>query len=247
MKLTTKYSLLLALCVIFGKSLKAQDDRDFRVGFKIIPGFNWVKAKTNNVLKDGTGIGFSFGLMTDVKLADNYYFAGEILVTSMSNKIKLKDTITHALPSSTTDLYNKISYKYNLKYIEIPLTFKFRTKESGGMRYWGQFGIAPGFIIGSNTSILASPVAPNTKAFPTDEKYIPNDGENDRFDFTSYTDNINVFRCSMILGTGIEYNLSGNTSFYTGLRFNNGFTDWLDDNRTKAINNVVGLEIGLFF
>ncbi|MFM6984353.1 MAG: hypothetical protein ACKOXF_09480 [Chitinophagaceae bacterium] len=51
----------------------------------------------------------------------------------------------------------------------------------------------------------------------------------------------------MVLGAGIEYNLSGNTSFYSGLRFNNGFTDFLDDNRTKAINNVVGLEIGLFF
>ncbi len=245
MKLTTKYSLLLALCVIFGKIANAQDDRDFRVGFKIIPGFNWVKAKTNNVLKDGTGIGFSFGLMTDVKLADNYYFAGELMVTSMSNKIQLKDTAQRSLPGFGK--YDNISYKYNLKYIEIPLTFKFRTKESGGMRYWGQFGLAPGFIIGSNTSILASPVAPNTKTFPTDEKYIPNDGANDQFDFTDHTDNINVFRCSMILGAGIEYNLSGNTSFYTGLRFNNGFTDWLDDNKTKAINNVVGLEIGLFF
>lgn len=245
MKLTTKYSLLLALSIFFGKSLMAQDDRDFRVGFKIIPGFNWAKPKTNNVLKDGTGIGFSFGMMTDVRLADNYYFAGEILVSSMSNKIKMKDTTVQTLAG--VGQYDKISYKYNLKYVEIPLTFKFRTKESNGMRYWGQFGIAPGFIIGSNVSTLASPTNGNIKNFPTDEKYIPNDGENDRFDFVGYTDNINVFRASMILGAGIEYNLSGNTSFYSGLRFNNGFTDFLDDNRTKAINNVVGLEIGLFF
>ncbi len=245
MKLTTKYSLLLALGLFFGKSVFGQDDRDFRVGFKIIPGFNWAKPKTNNILQDGTGIGFSFGVMTDVKLADNYYFAGEILVSSMSNKIKMKDTTVQTLPNF--GLYDKISYKYNLKYVEIPLTFKFRTKESNGMRYWGQFGLAPGFIIGSNVSTLASPTGGTLKNFPTDEKYIPNDGESDRYDFVGYTDNINVFRASMILGAGIEYNLSGNTSFYSGLRFNNGFTDFLDDNRTKAINNVVGLEIGLFF
>ncbi len=243
MKLTTKYSLLLILCVTFSIQAKAQDDRDFRLGFKIIPGVDWIKARTNNVLRDGTGIGFSFGLMSDIRIADNYFFTPEILVTSMSNKVKMKDTTVYTLPGAS---YNNVSYKYNLKYIEIPLTFKFRTNESGGMRYWGQFGIAPGFIIGSNVSTLASPIG-SSKAFPTDEKYIPNDGENDRFDFTEHSDNINVLRCSMILGLGIEYNLSGNTSFYGGLRFNNGFTDFMGDKKSKAINNVLGLEIGLFF
>lgn len=233
------------MCVFLSKGLKAQDDRDFRVGFKIIPGFDWVKGRTNNVLRDGNGIGFSFGLMADIQLADNYFFTPEINVTSMSNKIKMKDTTKYTLAG--TGLYDNVSYKYNLKYVEIPLTFKFRTNESGGLRYWGQFGIAPGFIIGSNVSILASPTNGNSKEFPTNEKYIPNDTENDRFDFVERSDNINVLRCSMILGAGIEYNLSGNTSFYTGLRFNNGFTDFLGDNKSKAINNVLGLEIGLFF
>lgn len=244
MKLTTKYSLLLMLCAILSNELKAQDERDFRVGFKIMPGMNWVKPRTNNTLSDGTGIGFTFGLMSDIRLEDNYFLSPELMITSMSNKIKLKDTTQYTLNGS--GLYNGVSYKYNLKYVEIPLTFKFRTNESGGLRYWGQFGIAPGFIISSNVTALASPVG-GSKPFPTDEKYIPNDKENDRFDFVERTDNINVLRCSMILGLGIEYNLSGNTSFYSGFRFNNGFTDFLGDSRSKAINNVLGLEIGLFF
>jgi hypothetical protein len=245
MKLTTKYTLLLIGLLFFIQNAQSQDDRDFRVGFKIIPGFDWVKTKTNNIQKDGMGIGFSFGVMADIRLADNYFFTPEINVTSMSNRSKLKPDSVFTAVGNGLD-YNNINYKYNLKYIEIPLTFKFRTKETNGMRYWGQIGIAPGFIISNNTTILASPVGHNT-AFPTDEKYAPNDEQFDRFDFTTYRDNINVLRASMILGAGIEYNLSGNTSFYTGLRFNNGFTDILDDKNSNAINNVFGIEIGMFF
>jgi hypothetical protein len=51
----------------------------------------------------------------------------------------------------------------------------------------------------------------------------------------------------MILGAGIEYRISGNNSLYLGARFNNGFTDLLNDKRGKVINNVLGLEVGMFF
>lgn len=244
MKLTAKMSLLLIVSLIFNQKGYSQDDRDFRIGFKIMPGLNWVKTNTSDVRKDGNGLGFSFGLMSDIKLGDNYFFSPEISITTMSNKIKMKDTVQYSLV--TNDRYNNVTYKYNLKYFEIPLTFKFRSNENDGMRYWAQFGIAPGFIIGSKVSTLANKLGAS-RPFPTDEKYIPNLSDNDQYDFREHSDNINVLRCSMILGTGIEYRLSGNTSFYAGLRFNNGFTDFLGDSKSKAINNVMGLELGIFF
>jgi opacity protein-like surface antigen len=248
MKTTLKYTFLLIGLTIFSISSHAQDDRDFRIGFKIIPGFNWTKAISNDVQKDGTGIGFSFGLMSDIRLAENYFFSPELNITTMSNSMKLKSDSIYTLPNTgSSQDYNKISYKYNLKYIEIPLTFKFRTKESNGMRYWGQFGVAPGFLIGNNVTVLASPANTGTKNYPTEEKFIPNDANNNYLDFTRHIDDINFLRASMILGAGIEYNLSGNTSFYAGIRFNNGFTDILDDKKSKVINNVMGLELGFFF
>ncbi len=247
MNRTFKNTLLLVSALFLLQNINAQDDRDFRIGFKIIPGFNWVKAKTSNIQKDGSGIGFSFGLMADVKLADNYFFTPEINVTTMNNSFKLKDTAKGTISNNNVSSnYDKISYKYNLQYIEIPLTFKFRTNETGGIRYWGQIGIAPGFIIGNQVTTTASPISP-AAAFPISEKYIPNLNENDKYDFAQHQDNINVLRASMILGAGIEYRLSGNTSFYAGLRFNNGFTDISNDKKAKVINNVFGLELGIFF
>jgi hypothetical protein len=106
--------------------------------------------------------------------------------------------------------------------------------------------VAPGFIIGNNVTTSATAINPAT-GFPTDEKYNPNTSESDVYDFLGYEDNINVFRASMILGAGIEYRISGNNSLYLGARFNNGFTDLLNDKRGKVINNVLGLEVGMFF
>lgn len=248
MKTTYKFTFLLVAVINFSYSLSAQDERDFRLGFKVIPGFNWTKAVSTDVQKDGMGIGFSFGLMTDIRIADNYFFSPELNITSMSNSMKLKkDSIYYLGTDPNNNQYNQISYQYNLKYIEIPLTLKFRTKESNGMRYWGQFGVAPGFLIGNKVSVLATPATTGTKNFPSEEKFIPNDANNNYLDFSKHIDDINFLRASMILGAGIEYNLSGNTSFYAGIRFNNGFTDILDDKKSKMINNVMGLEIGFFF
>ena len=242
MNRTIKSTFLLSLLTFFVLNTKAQDDRDFRIGFKIIPGINWTKAVTSNVVKNGSGIGFSFGVMADVKLDENYFFTPEINITSMSNRMKMKDDSLFAI---STSKYKNVTYKYSLKYIEIPLTFKFRTNENNGMRYWGQIGIAPGILIGNQVTTSAK--GEGNPDFPINEKYIPNASENDKYDFNTHQDNINALRASMILGLGIEYNLSGNTSFYAGLRFNNGFTDMLNDKKSKMINNVMGLELGFFF
>jgi hypothetical protein len=248
MKTTLKYTFLLIGLTIFSLNTSAQDERNFRIGFKITPGFNWTKAISNDVQKDGMGIGFSFGVISDIRIADNYFFSSELNISTMSNSMKLKSDSIYSLPSTgSSQDYNNISYKYNLKYIEIPLTFKFRTKEINGMRYWGQFGLAPGFLIGNNATVLASPASIGSKSYPAEEKFIPNDANNNNLDFTKHIDDINFLRASMILGAGIEYNLSGNASFYAGIRFNNGFTDILDDKKSKMNNNVMGLELGFFF
>lgn len=242
-----KQLLLVILICNFTVSALAQDDRDLRIGFKIIPGFNWVKPNTNLIQKQGMNIGFSFGLMADIKLDENYYLTTEINVSSMNNRLKLKDTSIQIINNNSGNEFSKISYKYNLQFIEIPLTFKFRTNENDGLRFWGQFGLAPGILIGNKVKTSAQIVNVGNPGFPSNESYIPNDKANDNLDFVDYQDNINAIRASMIIGAGIEYRLGGNTSFYSGLRFNNGFTDILNDKKNKAINNVLGLEIGFFF
>lgn len=246
MNTNIKAFFLLSFFILVLSEANSQDNRNLRAGFKITPGMNWVNANNTYAKSNGSSIGFGFAFMLDKKIQDNYYFATELNVSTMTNNVKLKDTVQHTINDGTNRTYNNISFKYRVQYIEIPLTFKFRTNENNGMRYWGQFGVAPSFIIRNSVSTTAKQLITNNN-FPSDEKYNPNDSENDALDFKDYEDNFSILRASMIIGAGVEYRLSGNTSFYGGLRFNNGLTDILRDKKSKMINNVLALEIGMYF
>ena len=54
-------------------------------------------------------------------------------------------------------------------------------------------------------------------------------------------------RMSLIIGAGIEYPISGNASFIAGLRFDNGFTDFLSDNAYSGRHNFISLTAGILF
>jgi len=80
-------------------------------------------------------------------------------------------------------------------------------------------------------------------------------------------DDINLFRTSLIVAAGIEYNLSGKTSILAGFTFNNGFSDVLNRDgvklnesgnpeifngkpqtfELKGFNNFVALNVGVLF
>ncbi|MBL0314883.1 MAG: hypothetical protein IPP69_03560 [Flavobacteriales bacterium] len=80
-------------------------------------------------------------------------------------------------------------------------------------------------------------------------------------------DDIKLFRSSLIIGAGIEYNLSGNSSLLAGITFNNGFSNMLNNEGVtldstgkpqifnkkpetfdlNAIGNFISLNVGFMF
>lgn len=239
-KTQSKHIIVLMSLFLFTSVLKAQDDRDFRFGFKVSPAINWVKVKDGRMNSGATGLGFAYGLMGDFRLSENYAISTEFLITTFKSNVKSKpgDTFTRDNDFRT---YSNLDYHYSLKYIQIPIAIKFKTKEIGAITYWGQFGIIPSFSIGNTVVSSAAP------AFGLDEKYNPNVNDNNKYDFKTYEDNVNALRVAMLIGAGIEYRISGNTSITAGLRFDNGFTDFLNNKKVNAINNGLGLHLGVFF
>jgi long-subunit fatty acid transport protein len=222
----------------------AQDDgKGTRFGFKFSPNFSWVKSNSTNLDGNGLGVGFSYGLMADFNLSDNYALSTELLVTSIRSKIKLTDdSLTYTNPDGFTDPpYDDVKMDYKLKYIQLPVSIKLKTDEIGSIKYWGQFGVSPSVLISSNVKVESSP------GFVESDFFGANEDANDKLHFNEFEDNINFFRVSMILGAGIEYNISGNTSLVAGLRFDNSFIDMLNDKNREAVNNYLGIHLGVFF
>ena len=54
----------------------------------------------------------------------------------------------------------------------------------------------------------------------------------------------------LLIGAGLEYNISGNTSLYTNIRFENGFNNILRSktgNETIVYSKNIALSVGVFF
>ena len=63
-------------------------------------------------------------------------------------------------------------------------------------------------------------------------------------DFKSDVFPINM---NMIVGAGIEYEISGSTVAFGGLEFSNGFIDIFKGGDQKGITNYLGLSAGILF
>lgn len=242
--------LLLFFIATAGFTQDEPQDR-FRFGLKATGNFGWFKPNSKNIENGGAKTGYSWGLMGDYSFTKNYALATEFLITDIRANLKFANTMRETNDINGDSIFTSFpntSIDYKIKYIQIPVSIKFKTKEIGLVTYWAQFGIAPSF--------LASAKADYQNVQPADEyaKMAVNDKENDKYhmaqvkDGEVFNDKVFFVRVPLVVGAGIEYNLAGNTSLYTGLRFDNGFTNtFIKDSQTKANLNYVSLNVGLFF
>jgi len=109
------------------------------------------------------------------------------------------------------------STEFKMKYVEVPLSLKLKTNQIGYITYYGQFGVGLGINYDAEAKFSSSLKS------QTDE---------------NFNDHINLFRGSIIMGLGAEYNISGNTSIVFGLTFNNGVTNIFNKNGKDLIKEL---------
>ncbi|MFT4875673.1 MAG: hypothetical protein ACI9AU_000791 [Bacteroidia bacterium] len=218
---------------------------EFRFGLKGSSNFGWVGGTSKNIVNDGTTVAFGYGIMGDYYFKPNYGISAEIMLSN----IKSKFTVTEPLVFNSVpgDTVNDLRYEYNIQYLDIPLTMKFRTKEIGNMTYFGQFGVSMGFALNAKTSIVSTGL-PKFISDQEPTEYRVNDAEGDAFTVNNFDDKVFLFRLPLIIGGGVEYKMAGSTSLQGGVRIANTFTDmFVKDKTAIAKNNYVALSIGVLF
>lgn len=246
--------IAIAIALLFTASFTyAQEEQEsrFRFGLKGSLNLDWFKANSKNVENGGVKLGYSYGVMGDYNFTKNYAFSSEFLITGINANLKFANPMKESTDinnDSVVNTFGAASIDYKIKYIQIPLSIKFKTKEIGLVTYWAQFGFAPCFLAGVKANYSG--------VTPEDEyaKLAVNDKDNDKYhlvdskDDATFNDKVFFLRIPLIIGAGIEYNLAGNTSLYTGLRMDNGFTNtFTKDDKTKANLNYVSINAGIFF
>ena len=266
-----KQFVLAAAVALFATSVSAQAFRKYKISFRTNPNIGWMVPQNNNQEFTGSSLRFGFGLSTDILFTENYAIGTGLNVEGMGGKLKyLTRKIEFAGEPNEDEYIVERERNFNLRYVEIPVTLKLRTNEIGYITYWGQFGLG----LGVNWRANADETDNYLQVWDEDAGSNGDFIETTKADFNDeaidVSDEINILRASLIIGAGVEYNLSGTTSMVVGLTFNNGFTNvfnrnamgierrpedneplfdsnGLSESRLKSTNNTIGLTLGILF
>lgn len=207
------------------------DEPRFRMGLHFLPSASWLDARDTHTASQGGIARFGFGFTADIMFADNYAIGTGVNVFRNGGKLTFYDRLTgdpEDLANDSTQFLVQRNRTLTQHWVEIPLTLKFRTRQIGHITYWGQFGFGLGLNLRSTASDLV------------DYRYRGDDDGMGGLIWTEETtiaaanngvvemqdlpveDEVSLIRAAMIVGLGIEYNLSGKTALLLGATFNNG-------------------------
>ncbi|WKZ65189.1 MAG: porin family protein [Flavobacteriales bacterium] len=228
----------LAIALMGVLSTQAQDDVGVRFGLKLSPNMGWVNPDSKNIKAGGAGLGYTFGLLLELPIGTtgNYRFATGLNLNNMVAKWQ-QDFEYFDAPGGPKKL-KELETDVKLQYIELPLTIKLMTNEIGYMRYYAVVGAGNAFNIRARADYVVPQYYANAPTLV--EKFEEVTDEN-------LQDDIALYKASLIVGAGLEYNFSGNTSLVTGITYNNGFTNILDVDGVKARAHYLELTVGVFF
>ncbi|MEJ7557409.1 MAG: porin family protein [Pedobacter sp.] len=221
-----KRTFIGLMLLFFTGTVFAQDPSSpyygFRLGLTAHPTIGWVKPDIGK--SNGVSLGFSYGIIGDFNFTQNYSFATGLTITTVNGKSTEVVVINN---DPGPDSQAEYGLKYKIQYVELPLTLKLKTVKINEVRYYGQFGLSNGILIGAKQD------ADMTNG--TSMKDI------------NIKDDIKFYRAGLIIGAGAEFEVSGNTSLTTGITFNNGFTDITSSKSSTVRNHYIGINLGVFF
>jgi len=201
--------LFCFLGLIFSKS-NAQDE--IRFGFQFSPTFSWMKTNDKRVNNNGSLIlGAKLGAIGEYYFRENYSLSSGIgFAFNHSGRLKYEDRGQFLANSDlsipgldTLDAGSVL--KYNLQYVEIPLSLKLRSGYFGTLRGFMEI---PMLYIGINTQAKGTITG---NSINTEDEDVGPD--------------VRFFNFSWGLGGGFEYEIGSNSSLVGGLYYQQGFTD----------------------
>ena len=165
---------------------------------------------------------------------ENYAFSTGLFLNNTGGTYTFPFTYDDGSGAITEQLESKLK----LRYIEVPLTMKLKTNEIGYITYYGQIGIG---------------TAINIRAKADTETIDITTGEKATLEDVDIGDATNLFKASLIIGGGIEFNITGETYLMAGITYNGGFTNSFDGVKdddgkdVKVLQNYLEFSLGVFF
>lgn len=139
-----KFTLILLLSLFVFSWAHAQDyygssysGKKVSLGITFSPNLHWLRYGDLKNIKKEPKIGYSYGLLADFAMTENYYFSTGFLI----NSLKASSDYLSGNPN------NDVLSTYHLQYVEVPFGLKLQSTQRYYRSYYGQFGFTAGMKI----------------------------------------------------------------------------------------------------
>lgn len=224
MKPITKKIYLLTFVILLANTAFSQ--RKTRLSFIASPSINWMNSDMKGVESGKVALGLDYGLNADFYFDQNgkYALGTGLIIDNVGGNMTYYNPgdiffANQSFNSGTT-------FKYHLKYVEVPVTIKLRTSDFRRWAYWGQFGFS------NYVNIMAKGTS-----------------SDDVLDKSNINDEVKLFNLALNIGVGSNFDLGGNNAIALGIIYKNGFIDVTSNkqfNDKTTLNSLV-LKLGLVF
>lgn len=240
--------------------------KSWKIALHVDPNISWMKPDNKSITAGDNKLNFGFGVAIDKMFTNNYAIGTGFNIVNTGGQLSYFDERTTDDGKRTIA---RMERTYMLKYAEVPLTLKLRTNEIGYITYWAQVGVGLGINIKAKADDNIDYKKLENGTNPDTLRWIDAGSISDEsIEAEDIGDDIGIFRTSLILAGGIEYNLSGDASIVAGLCYNNAFSNVLkgdgvaDSNNEpdinqvnnipksfdlKGISNFISLQVGILF
>lgn len=226
-----KTLLIISLVAGFALGANAQP-RDFRIGLKLGPAFDWASSGSTAVEGGSARLGFNVGLVSD------YHLSEHIAVSTGANLnlMRMKYVFTDQRYVEDFLELNNVAISRRLKstVVEIPLKLKVKIDLVDSFLAYVEAGGA----LGVNCKDLAK----DNYTF----YWVSSTGN----DYVDVTNQYRMLQASMVFGLGAEFEINRNLSVFAQLSFDHSFSNAFVnalEKQTGSIlrNNYIGIEVGI--
>lgn len=204
---------------INSKPTRSTEKSNFRFGAFFAPNISWMRptaSKSDNgvydVKSNGSKVGFTWGVMVDYAITENYFISSGFQVNTTGGKIQATNTKDTAKKPQT--VYDA-NFNYTTQYFELPVHLKLKTDELGNtkIKAFGEVGITLGVNIGKKATynVMYTDAAGGNQTKNGDHEKIKGS-----LSLAPFTAQLNI-------GGGIERPVSDKLTAYLAVFFNNGF------------------------
>ena len=209
----------------------------FRMGLTLEPNVSWLVSTDLEHETEGSNFNFGYAFVADILFSETYAVGTGI------NVYRTGGTFNYWQNHQDTLVSNVRNREVSNQYVEIPVTFKLRTREIGYATFYGQFGTG----IGLNTKYSLNDASEQERVFYETSPAGNPIGPIENLDLSEGFDDdpTRLFRLALIVGVGIERQLAGSTALMVGLKYNSSlFSTHKEPGNILAVNDDTGYPQG---